>query len=95
MTSELHGNPTLEDWKARCDGKDCVEIKIHESLDIEGAKIKFLGKDREALVEMKVTNRDIHLCLNIGNPTFVELHTKSGVSVRYIEGSGKEYYDKN
>lgn len=93
MTDQLHTPPRLGDWKATCDGKDCVNILICESLEIEGAKIKFLGKDREPLLEMKVTSREIYLCLPIGNPTFVELHTKYGVSVRYIEGSGKEFYN--
>lgn len=87
-------NPKLSDWRATSDGKDCVDIKISEDVEIDGAKIRFLGKDREPLVDMKVNARSIHLCLNIGNPTFVELHTKDGVSVRYIEGSGVEYYKK-
>ena len=92
---ELHTSPRLGDWEAKAEGEDCVNIKISESLDIEGAKIKFLGKNREPLIEMKVSSRDIHLCLRIGNPTFVEMHTKNGVSVRYVEGSGKEFYKNN
>lgn len=87
-------NPKLSDWRATSDGKDCVDIEISEDVEIDGAKIRFLGKNREPLVDMKVNTRTIHLCLNIGNPTFVELHTKGGVSVRYIEGSGVEYYKK-
>jgi len=87
-------NLKLSDWRATSDGKDCVDIEISDDVDIEGSKIRFLGKDREPLVEMKVNTRSIHLCLNIGNPTFVELHTKDAVSVRYIEGSGVEYYKK-
>jgi hypothetical protein len=95
MTTEFHEDPRLVDWRAISEKKDCVTIEIEESLDIENAKIRFLGKDREPLIEMKVTNRNINICMNIGNPTFVELHTKSGVSVRYIEGSGKEFYKNN
>jgi hypothetical protein len=91
---DTHLSPKLNDWKAKSDGDDCVHIQISETLDIDGGRIKFLGKDREPLIEMKISSRDIHLCLKIGNPTFVEMHTNAGVSVRYIEGSGKEYYKK-
>jgi hypothetical protein len=41
---------------------------------------------------MKVNSRDIHICMSIGNPIFIELHTISGVSVKYVKGSGKELY---
>jgi hypothetical protein len=43
---------------------------------------------------MKLNSRDIHICLAIGNPLFVELHTPNGVSVQYVKGSGKEHYKK-
>jgi hypothetical protein len=43
---------------------------------------------------MKINSRDIHICLAIGNPLFVELHTPKGVSVQYVKGSGKEHYSK-
>jgi len=41
---------------------------------------------------MKLNSRDLHICLAIGNPIFVELHTSGGVSVQYVKGSGKELY---
>jgi hypothetical protein len=43
---------------------------------------------------MKLNSRDVHICLAIGNPLFVELHTPKGVSVQYVKGSGKEHYKK-
>lgn len=84
-------SPKMNDWKAKSDGDGCVHIQINETLNIEGGKIKFLGKDREPLIEIKISSRNINFCLKIGNPTFVEMHLESGVSIRYIEGSGKEF----
>jgi hypothetical protein len=89
---ETHKYPKFQDWEAFVENENCVNVKIDESLDIEGAKIKFLGKNREPLIEMKLNSRDLHICLAIGNPIFVELHTSGGVSVQYVKGSGKELY---
>lgn len=89
---ETHTIPQFKDWEAEAEGDNCVNVRIDDSLDIDNAKIIFRGKDRESLIEMKITTRDIHICMYIGNPIFVELHTKSGVSVKYVSGSGKELY---
>jgi len=88
----IHTNPEFKDWIAEAENDNCVYIKIEESLDIEGGKVIFRGKDREPLIEMKLSTRDIHICMSIGNPIFVELHTKEGVSVKYVKGSGEELY---
>ena len=37
-------------------------------------------------------NREIYLCFSVGEPMFVELHTKSGISVKYVKGSGGDLY---
>jgi hypothetical protein len=87
-------NPTARDWEAFVENENCIKVRIEESLDITDSKIKFLGKDREFLIELKLNSRDIHICLAIGNPLFVELHTPNGVSVQYVKGSGKEHYKK-
>ena len=86
--------PKSSEWEAFVENDNCIRIKIQDSLDITDGRIKFLGKDREFLVEMKLNSRDIHICLAIGNPLFVELHTQGGVSVQYVKGSGKEHYKK-
>lgn len=91
---EKHQTPALTDWEAFVESEKCINIKIGESLDIKDSKIKFLGKDQEFLLEMKINSRNIHICLAIGNPLFVELHTPKGVSVQFVKGSGKEYYKK-
>jgi hypothetical protein len=91
---ENHQTPSVNDWEAFVEDEKCINIKINESLDIADSKIKFLGKDREFLLEMKLNSRDVHICLAIGNPLFVELHTPKGVSVQYVKGSGKEHYKK-
>jgi hypothetical protein len=89
-----HQTPSVNDWEAFVDTEKCISIKINESLDITDSKIKFLGKDREFLLEMKLNSRDVNICLVTGNPLFVELHTPKGVSVQYVKGSGKEHYKK-
>jgi hypothetical protein len=89
---ETHKYPKFQDWEAFVENENCVNVKIDESLEIEGAKIKFLGKNREPLIEMGISSRNIRICLAIGNPIFVELHTSAGVSVQYVKGSGKELY---
>lgn len=89
---ETHRCPKFQDWEAFVENENCVCVKINESIDIAGAKIKFLGKNREPLIEMKLNSRDIHICLTVCNPIFVELHTPGGVSVQYVKGSGKELY---
>jgi hypothetical protein len=43
---------------------------------------------------MKLNSHNINICLAIGNPLFVELHTPKGVSVQYVKGSGKDHYKK-
>lgn len=90
---EKHSDPHFEDWEAIAKNETCVSINIEESLDIDGAKLIIKGKDRESLVEMELRgNREIYLCMSVGDPMFVELHTKSGVSVKYVKGSGNELY---
>lgn len=89
---EKHSDPYFQDWEAIAEDGNCVNIKIKDSLDIEDSKIIFKGKNREPLVELKLNSREIRLCMSIGDPIFVELHTKSGVSVKYVKGSGNELY---
>jgi len=44
------------------------------------------GKNRGSLIEIGLrNNNDIYLCMSIGDPMFVQLHTKSCVSVKYVK----------
>jgi hypothetical protein len=92
--TENHQAPSVTDWEAFVNNEKSISIKINESLDITDSKIKFLGKNREFLIEMKLNSHNINICLAIGNPLFVELHTPKGVSVQYVKGSGKDHYKK-
>jgi hypothetical protein len=88
-----HSDPHSRDWEAVAKNETCVSINISEYLDIEGGKIIIKGKNRESLVEMQLRdNREIYLCISVGEPMFVELHTKSGISVKYVKGSGGDLY---
>jgi hypothetical protein len=90
----MHTKPTLQDWKVVAVNSNCVMIKISEDLSLEGIKFKILGESRNFLFEVEPESREIVFCAPTGNPMFVELHTLSGVSVHYVEGSGKDFYNK-
>lgn len=85
---------TLFNWEAFVDNENCIRININESLNITDSKIKFLGKDQEFLLELKLNSRNITIYLPITNPLFVELHTLQGVSVQYVKGTGKDHFNK-
>ena len=52
--TEKHQTPSVTDWEAFVNSEKSISIKINESLDITDSKIKFLGKNREFLIEMKL-----------------------------------------
>jgi hypothetical protein len=89
-----YGSPSARDWEAFVENENFIKIQINDSLNIINSKVRFLGKCREFLLEMKLNSRNISIFLDISDPLFVELHTPDGVSVQYVKGSGKEYYKK-
>ena len=91
----MHTKPLLSDWTATATEDGCVIIEIHDDLNIEGAEYKILGPARNPLVVSSIGSRRIYVCTPTDVPTFVELKTIDGVSVRYVEGSGSEAYKNN
>ena len=56
--TENHQAPSVTDWEAFVNNEKSISIKINESLDITDSKIKFLGKNREFLIEMKLNSHN-------------------------------------
>ena len=89
---DKHTKPELADFRAVATDVGCVKITISEELDLTGASIKILGENRNFLSEIKEPEYVTDFCTYTGNPMFIELHTPDGVSVHYVEGSGKDFY---
>lgn len=88
----MHTQPALKDWKVSVINDNCIKIIIDPDLSLEGTSIKILGSERNLLDIVKPESFEIDFCAYTGRPMFVELHTPSGVSVKYVEGSGKDFY---
>jgi hypothetical protein len=89
---DKHTKPELNDFKAVAIDTGCIKIMISEELDIKGASLKILGENRNFITELKNIEYTTTFCTYSGNPMFIELHTPGGVSVHYVEGSGKDFY---
>jgi len=88
----MHTQPALKDWKVSAINDNCIRINIDPDLSLEGSVIKILGSERNLLSLINPESFEIEFCAYTGRPMFVELHTPSGVSVKYVEGSGKDFY---
>jgi hypothetical protein len=88
----MHVKPLSTDWSAVAAAKNCIIVKISEELSIEDLKMKVLGENRQILLDMKPSTREISICTYTGTPTFVELVSPMGTSVQYVENSGAERY---
>ena len=88
----MHTQPALKDWKVSVINDNCIKISIDPDLPLEEISIKVLGSERNLLDMIKPESFEIEFCSYTGRPMFVELRTSSGVSVRYVEGSGKDFY---
>jgi hypothetical protein len=91
----MHTQPTLKDWKVSIVNDNCIKISIDPDLSIKGCLIKILGSERNLLTSIEPDSLETEFCAYTGRPMFVELHTPEGVSVKYVEGSGKDFYPNN
>ena len=90
----MHSKPFLCDWTVTTLDKGHLSIDIMDDLCLEDVEVKILGANRELLTKIKLVNRHTEVDAPVGNPTFVELITPHGASVRYVEGSGGDWYSK-
>ncbi len=88
----MHSKPLFSDWEAVAESKNCIAINIDEDLSIDGMTLRILGEHRNLLTQIKPDSRHIEICVYTGTPTFVEMITPDGHSVRYVSGSGSDNY---
>lgn len=91
----MHTEPALKDWKVSVINDNCIRINIDPDLSLEGSTIKILGSERNLISKITPESLEIEFCAYTGRPMFVEFHTPTGVSVKYVEGSGKDFYSTN
>ncbi len=77
-----------DSWSVSADTEQCVHIIIDDSVDLTDLELTLINDVRTPILKMKVNTREIHLCSHTDKPMFAQL----GNSVKYVFGSGKEYY---
>ncbi len=89
----MRTKPCVQDCIAVAQDSNCLHIQISEELDITDLKIKVLGSSRNLLATIKPTSREIDFCIYTGMPMFMEVVSPDGVSVSFVTGSGKDFYN--
>ena len=79
-----------KDWDVKAEGDECVHITINDGVTIDGLELVLLSDTRTPIVKMKINARDINICTHTDRPMFAQI----GHSVKYVTGSGDEYYDE-
>lgn len=77
-----------KDWDVQAEGDECVHISISEEVALIDEDLVLLSETRTPIVKMKVNTREIFLCCHTEKPMFVQI----GHSVKYVTGSGSEFY---
>lgn len=77
-----------KDWDVQAEGDECVHITINENVLLTDIDLVLLSETRTPIIKMKVNTRDIFLCCHTEKPMFVQI----GHSVKYVTGSGGEFY---
>jgi hypothetical protein len=83
------------EWEVVAIDKNCIKLTINEKVDLDGIKVRVLDDRRILMMAFTPTAHKFEWCIYTGNPMFVEIHDTDGVSVHYVEGSGKDYYISN
>ncbi len=89
----MRTKPLTLDCIAVAQDSNCLHIHISEELDITDLKIKVLGSARNLLATIKPTSRELDFCIYTGMPMFMEVVSPDGVSVSFVTGSGKDFYN--
>ncbi len=81
-----------KDWSLKVEENKelgtCIHININDGVVIDGLMFELLDDERKIITSMKVLNKEIYLCVSLAKPEFAKL----GDSVKYVDGSGKEFY---
>ena len=75
-------------WEVNATSKECIEIIIHESVDLSDLTLIILNENRTQVLKLKLSSHHVSLCLPSCNPMFAQI----GGQVKYVKGSGSEYY---
>ena len=77
-----------KDWCVQAEGDECVHITISEDVLLTDMDLVLLNETRTPIIKMKVNTREIFLCCHTEKPMFVQI----GHSVKYVTGSGGDFY---
>lgn len=82
-----------ENFKATALNDHCVKISIDKKLNTKNLTIKLLGENRNLLISINQPENVVELCSKTDKPMFVEFIYDGTHYVKYVEGSGGEFYD--
>ncbi len=83
---------SIEKIKAIAINDHCVNIIIDESLTKDNLTLRLLGENRNLLTSINKPDYNIEICVFTDKPMFVELIHGDEHIVKYVKGSGTDYY---
>jgi hypothetical protein len=81
-------NLSLSLWEVNAITEECIELNIDESVDLTDLTLSILNETRTLVLKLKLSSHHVSLCLPSCNPMFAQI----GSQVKYVKGSGSEYY---
>lgn len=85
------GTP-IEKIKAFTLNDNCVSVEIDGSLDRDFLTLRLLGENRNLLTSIVKPEYSVEICVFTDKPMFVELINGNEHTVKYVTGSGTDYY---
>jgi len=73
--------------------ENCVTIKIDESLNRGNLTLRILGENRNLLTSINKPEYVTEICIFTDKPMFVELINGDEHIVKYVQGSGTNFYN--
>lgn len=90
----MHADPHLNDWVVAVNNDNLIDVNISQDFEIGEAYVVLKDSSRCLVMKQKVVSNNFQIEIPTGEPIFMELVSPKGVSVRYVDGSGKVFYDK-
>lgn len=89
LTSKVHIR--CDKWDILVDDGGMVHLDIDDIIDVNDLTLTLISDVRIPITSLKVTSHNMSFPMNVCKPTFAQL----GDSVKYVTGSGNEFYKKN
>jgi hypothetical protein len=89
LTSKVHIQ--CDKWNICVDVEGNIHLAIQDVIDITDLSLTFISDVRIPITTFKITSYNMVFPFNVCKPTFAQL----GDSVKYVTGSGNEFYKKN